>query len=136
MILDAAVDVALKFDDGATASYTNVGSNIAQLGGADGEPDIGKSAAQFDNFPAISLNVNVTSIDTTTGDETYVATVEWAANDTFGTITHTSPALTLVAGPNVQVTTVLDRFARVDYVLAGTTPILVVEQGYFSSYSQ
>lgn len=136
MHLDAAVHEDHVFDDGATASYTSVGDNIAQKGGADGEIDVARVAKDVNNFPSISINVNVTSRDLTTTDETYFARVDWSPDDTFATISNASPNFALVDGPNFNTTKVLDRFARLVYVLAGTTPILVVEQGFISFQTQ
>lgn len=136
MHLDAAVHVDHIFDDGATASYTSDGDNIAQSGGADGEIDVARSADDVNNFPDISININVTSTDLGTTDETYFARVDWSADDTFSTVSNASPNFAIVPGPNFNTTKVLDRFARLVYVLGGTTPILVVEQAFISSYSQ
>ena len=143
MQLDAAVDAELVFDDGvvgAGAGYTSVGDNIAQKGGADGEIDVGRDVGvatqNKDRFPSVSLNINVTSIDEITGDETYFARIDWAPDNTFAAISNASPNFAIVAGKNFNTTRVLDRFARLVYVLVGTTPILKVEQGYLSFQTQ
>lgn len=140
MFVDAAVDDELVFDNGLETSYTTVGDNIAQKDAANGIIDVGRdvgSATQnADRFPAIVLNVNVTSQDLTTTDETYFARIDWSDDNTFATILAASPNIPLVVGANPTVTEVLGRFARLVYVLAGTTPILVVEQGYLSFQTQ
>jgi len=140
MHLDAAVDEELVFDDGATASYTVVGDNIAQKGGSDGIIDVGRdvgSATQNkDRFPSINVNINVTSVDLGTSDETYFARIDWAPTNSFAAISNASPNFAIVPGPNFNTTKVLDRFARLVYVLAGTTPILVVEQGFLGFQTQ
>ncbi len=143
MFLEAAVDEELVFDDGvvgAGAGYTSVGDNIAQKGGADGEIDVGRyegaATQNKDRFPSISVNVNVISVDLTTTDETYFARIDWAPTSSFAAISNASPNFALVPGQNFNTTKVLDRFARLVYVLAGTTPILKVEQGFLSFQTQ
>ncbi|KKN36428.1 hypothetical protein LCGC14_0773700 [marine sediment metagenome] len=141
MYLDAAVDKELVLDDGvvgAGAGYLVTG--LSQVGGSDAAIDVGRDVGaatqNAKRFPDISFNINVTSIDTADANETYLATLEWADDNTFGTLVDSSPAVNIVAGRNFFTTKVLGRWVRLRYTLTGTTPILKVERAYLSSYSQ
>ena len=119
------IDSQNLFSDAQALTASAASTNLIDLG-AENEQGIGEPMA-------VVMTVDVAA-DFTTGDETYVFNVEVDALAAFGSavtaISKTILAAALTAGSQhiipIPPDESMERFVRIGYVLAGTTPTLTI----------
>lgn len=118
------LDAQHLFSDAQALTSTAASTNLIDLGG-DHNVGIGEPMAVV-----ISLDV---ASDFTTGDETYVVTVETDDNDSFSSAT--TIATKAIVGANaagskfvvgIPADETAERYVRVNYTLAGTSPSVTI----------
>jgi len=118
-------------DDGGTA-ISGVGTTTSEVASAAVEIDYGATESKRPKF--VTIGVNVTSSDFTTGDETYKLEILYGDTASFSAATARTGGFVFVVGSGstggsgqfLIPSAVQGRFSRLTFVLAGTTPILVV----------
>lgn len=117
------VDSKLELSDAQALTVTAVSTNVIPVSGniGPGEP------------MAVAVTVNVAA-DTTTGDETYQFVIQTATDAAFTTpvnlmATEAFDGTTLLEGTTFMVPIGTNNlaFLRMNYVLAGTTPLITVD---------
>lgn len=117
------VDSKLEFSDAQALTVTAVSTNVIPVSGniGPGEP------------MAVAVTVNVAA-DTTTGNETYQFVLQTATDAAFTTpvnliTTEAFDGTTLLEGATFMVPLGSNNlaFLRMNYVLAGTTPLITVD---------
>lgn len=115
----------LQFSDAQALTATAVSTNVVDLG-VDQDIGIGKAMA-------VVVTVGVAA-DFTTGDETYKVTVQTDDNDSFSSATTVLDSAVingdeLTAGKKIvlPIGFANERYLRLNYTLAGTTPTITVD---------
>ena len=116
------LDAQHLFSDAQALTATAVSTNVIDLGG-DHNVGIGEPMAVV-----ITLDVGT---DFTTGDETYVVTLQTGSSATPTTVIATKEIVGLQAAGekfvlSIPADTTGERYLRVNYTLAGTTPSVTV----------
>lgn len=122
-------DALSIMDDGNTYTADNHG----QVASADKTFDFG---TDFTQWPTkLAHNVFVTSSDDTSANETYEIRLDWATDSGFTDIKNKDTYILTRgdAGHLIFETPVYEQFLRIFFVLAGTTPSIVIAEANFTS---